>query len=96
MFWYPQAPLKAFQACHRHFLFLKNNMSFLEMTVLVNVFSTFSVFTFGKTPNRRGTQFHAEKCSNFVLNSYLDPIGDQNDVQELLIYCVYLAYVIPV
>ena len=45
----------------------------------------FCFYLFLKTPNRRGTQFHAEKWSNFVLSSHLDPIGDRNDVRELLL-----------
>ena len=31
---------------------------------------------------------------NFFLSSHRDPIGDQNDVQELSIYYVYLAYLV--
>ena len=49
-------------------------------------------YLFLETSNRRGTQFHAEKLSKFVLGSHLDPIGGQNDVQHLLIYFVDLAY----
>ncbi len=36
--------------------------------------------TYLKAPNRRGTQFHAEKLPNFVLSSPIGPTGDQNDV----------------
>ena len=46
-----------------------------------------------KTPITPGMQFHAEKLSNFARNSHPDLIGDQNDVQSLLEYCVYLVYV---
>ena len=48
-----------------------------------------------ETPSRRRTPFDTETLSSFVLNSHLDPIGDQNDVnnwQYVSIYIVYLAY----
>ena len=38
---------------------------------------------------RRGTKFPAEKLSNFVLSSHLDPFGNQNDVQQLGIYHIF-------
>ena len=61
-------------------LFLEN-MPCLRITISVQSYSIFvnnSLFyLFGKTPNRRGTQFHVDKWSNFVLSSHLDPIGDQ-------------------
>ena len=47
-----------------------------------------------KTSNRREIQFHAETLSSFVLNSHLDPTGEQNDVHHLSRYCVYLAHLV--
>ena len=41
-------------------------------------------YLFLKTPNRRETQRHSKWRLNFVLSSHLDPIGDRNDVRELL------------
>ena len=41
---------------------------------------------FLKTPNRRGALFHAEKLSNFLLTSDLDPIRDQNGVRYFVIF----------
>ena len=45
---------------------------------------------FLKTPHRRGTQIHADKWSSVALVSHLDPIGDQNDVRQWLIYYIYM------
>ena len=39
-----------------------------------------------KTTCGREAQFHAEQLSNFEMNSHIDPIGDQNDVQYLLAF----------
>ena len=41
-------------------------------------------------------RFHAEKLSSFVPSSHLDPKGDQHDVRNLTIYCVYLVYLVTV
>ena len=46
-----------------------------------------------KTSNRHVTQSCADKLSIFVLNSHLDPIGEQHDVQYLSISCVYMVYI---
>ena len=64
-----------------------------KLTVLVS-FEYTSFLHMLENINRRGTQFHVEKPSNFVQSSHLDPIGDQNDVQQLSIYYVYLAYLV--
>ena len=75
MDWYPQAPLKAFQACRSLFVFDRQH------TLLKSVNDCQSLSTFKlvcqllKAPNRRGMQFHAELLSKFVLSSHLDPIG---------------------
>ena len=65
---------------------LETNLSFFRK-VFVCPKPLFSVIfddhVYVRTPNRRGTQSHAEKLPNFALNSHLDPIGDQNDVQKL-------------
>ena len=82
MDWGPQAPLTAFHACRRLFLW-KTNSLFHHRKVYFCPKPLFEVVfdgCFYKTPNRRGTQFHVEKLPNFVLSSNLDPIGDQNDV----------------
>ena len=64
----------------------------------MSVYSTFvnipGFYSYLRTPIRRGLQFRGEKCSNFVLSSHLDPLGDQSDVQELSIHGVYLAYLV--
>ena len=56
---------------------------FLKVFVNVQYF-----YRFSKTSNRRESQFDVESLSNFVLISHMDPLGDQNDVQEFSIYCV--------
>ena len=33
-----------------------------------------------------------KKAAEICLNLHLDPIGDQRDVQHLVLYCVYLVY----
>ena len=48
---------------------------------------------FLEIPNRQGTHLHSERLSNFAPSSHLDPFGDQNDVQDLLIYCVHSIYI---
>ena len=62
------------------------DMPFWKRCVLVNILC---FYLFWKTSNRRGTQSWAKKWPNFVLSSDLDPIGEQNDVQYLSIYCQY-------
>ena len=52
------------------------------------------MYLFSKTPNRRGTQSCAEKLSNLVLSSHLDPIGEQNDVQYLSIFLSILINIL--
>ena len=98
MDWYHQAPLTAFQACRRRFFFFSKQHAFLEKVLvceyLLKNVNNYGFYPFLKTPNRRGTQIHAERWSNFVLSSHLDPIGYQNNVQELSIYYVYLAYLV--
>ena len=59
--------------------------------IFVNIYC---YYLFGKTPYRHGMQFHVEKWSSFVLNSHLYLIGDQKDVQYLIVCCVYLAYLL--
>ena len=61
MDWYPHAPLTAFQVCRRS-LFLYD-MPFGERSVLTHLYKYLMFYLFGKTSNRRGTQFHAEKLS---------------------------------
>ena len=84
MDWYPQAPLTAFQACCISFLekqraFTKEMFAEIcQPVMLLNILF--------KTPSRRGAQFYADNVSIFVLNSHLDPIGDQNAVQYLLYF----------
>ena len=70
---------------------LKTKLPFWKRRVLFFFSSIFGVFTYlGKTSNRRGAQSCAEKLSMFVLNSHLDPIGEQNDVQYWSIPCQYI------
>ena len=99
MFWWPQAQLMVCQSCRRFFSSRCGKQHVCcckKVTCLENIYfrsCLIIMFTSGKT-NRRGMQFHVEKSSNFVLNSHLDPVGDQNDVHYLAIYCVYLAYLV--
>ena len=79
MFWYPQTPLLEFQVCRTFFLL--DNMPFREMSFFTIGVNTYCFQLFSTTPNRRGTQFHANKQLNFVLSSHPDLIGYQNDVQ---------------
>ena len=62
---------------------------FLSICVNIECF-----YRFSKTPHGRETQLHAEKLSSFTRSSHLDPIGEQNDIQQLLIYCVIFAYLV--
>ena len=39
-------------------------------------------------------QVHAKESSNFVLDCHLDLIGNQDDVQYVSIYCVYVGYLV--
>ena len=57
---------------------LFRKVCFLFKTIFVCLM--FWLCLFLKTPDRRETQFHAGRWSNFVLKSHLDPIGDRNDV----------------
>ena len=52
------------------------------LSIVVNVLRFYLLC---KTPNRCGTQFHAGKLSIFIRSSLIDPIGDRNDVRELLL-----------
>ena len=98
MDWYPQAPLTAFQACRRRFFLFSKQHALLKKVLvceyLLSIVNNYGFYPFVKTPNRRGTQIHAERWSNFVLSSHLDPIGHQNDVQELSICYIHLAYLV--
>ena len=49
----------------------------------VNVVKSDCFYSFPQTPNRRGAQFHSKSRLIFVLNSRVDPTGDQTDVQYL-------------
>ena len=98
MNWYPQALLTAEQACRRRFLLLKHNAPFFQTCPFLTETCIFvyicSLCLFLKTPNRRETQRHSKWRLDFVLSSHIDPIGDQNDVQYLSIYWVYLVYLV--
>ena len=72
------------------FFVWKPTCLFAKILVFVNLVQTVIFYLLLKTSNRRGTKKHAEKLSNFVLNSHLEPIGDQNDVLSLSIYGVYI------
>ena len=65
----------------------------LEIAVGTNMYQ-YVLFSPILENTKRGPQAPAEKWSNFVLSSHLYLIGDQNDVQELFIYCLYLAYLV--
>ena len=64
------------------------------MSVVINMCRLVVSLRSWNNKNRRGTKLNAGKLSTWVLNSYLDPIGDQNDVQQLSTYFVYLAYLV--
>ena len=84
----PKPHLRRFRLAEGTF-FLENGHAFLNKYCLGQ-----QIVNMLKTPNRRATHSCAEKMTNFVLNSHLDPIGNQNDVQQILIYCVYCAYLV--
>ena len=63
----------AFVFEHGH-AFLKN------AGVLLKIVNIMCFVLFLKPSNRRGTQLHSGRRSNFVLSSHLESIGDQNDV----------------
>ena len=86
----PPSLSTAFQA-RRRCLFVVVSCSGKLQLICYNILC-FSVLL--KTSNRRGTQFHAEQWSSFVLSSHLDPIGDQNDELLVLTHCMYLAYLV--
>ena len=60
---------------------LDEQHSFLNRCVFVNMSQHLMSLRIWETQDRRGTQIHSEKCSNCVVSSHLDPIGDQTDVQ---------------
>ena len=84
----PETHLRRFRLAAGFFL-CENNLPFWPNFVCCHIWCFHWFF---KTPNRREAQIHAEKWSKYFLNSHLDPIGDQSDVQHLSIYCMYLAY----
>ena len=86
MYWYPQVLLQVASG-------EKTKCRLKKMIALVGVCKYVVFYQFGKTPNRCGTRFHAEKLSNFDLSSHPDLIDDQHDTQYLWIYMlIYLAY----
>ena len=87
MDWYPKPHLRRFRLAAGVFLFGFDMPLKKTRSVCANV-RDYSVCIFLKTRNRRVTRFHAERRWNFVLSCHPDPIGDQNDVQDLSIYCV--------
>ena len=72
-----------FQACHVCFCLLTTCL-LGENTFFVNICQ----YRFFFNTTGRGTQIHAQKLSKFVLRSHLNPIGDQNDNQQLSIFCL--------
>ena len=66
--------------------------AFLQLTVFINTWQSCMFYLFLKTQNLRGRQFNMEKWSNFARNSHLDPFGDRNDVQELLLLLRMLGH----
>ena len=82
MDWDPQAPITAFQACHKHFVFENQHVFFQKGLVLSQVvlLSYLIIMFILETPKRRAMQFLAGELTNFVLSSHVKPIGDQNDV----------------
>ena len=83
MDWDPQAPLTALQACRSVVVCVLYYMFFVFRFVSDQhvYFESYVMIMFFQSPNRRGTQFHVEKLSKFVLNSHIDPIGERNDVR---------------
>ena len=66
-------------------------MPFSKHVIVSQCVSILIIFTcLLKTPNRRETQFYAERLQKIVLISHLDPIGNQNNAQQLSIYCIYI------
>ena len=48
----------------------------------------------GMASDRREPQNYFQKWLNFILNSRIDPSGDQNDVQYSALYFVYVVYLV--
>ena len=90
MYWYPQALFTAQLVCHsfcflfvvfvilRHTLYRKSQFQLTSINIVC-------FQCFGETI-RHGTQSHPEKWSSVVLSSHQDTIGDQHDVEYLLIF----------
>ena len=96
MDWYPHALLRAEQVCGRRFsFFLETDMCLIQKgqllvkNILCLVILNDCIFL--ETPNRHGSQFHTIRCRFLFLSSPLDPIGDQNDVRELLSLFIILG-----
>ena len=89
MDWYPQAQLTGFHTCRRPFCGVEKTIWPFQKRSFVDRCCCFRdiwwLCILVKTSNRRGTQFQAEKWPNFVMGSHADPIGDLNDVRELLL-----------
>ena len=86
MCWYPQALFVAEQACRRRFFVEKQYVSLQGALKLTkNMFPV--VLTdcahSKQTPNRCGRKTISKQRSNYDLSSYIDPVGDQNDVRYL-------------
>ena len=65
-----------------------------NMTLFIHAFSRYvkilCFYLFGRTPSRRGAQFHTDRWSKFVLSSHPNLIGNQNDVQHFTTYYTYI------
>ena len=94
MHWYPQAPLAASQVRHGRLFCCWKRHWFMKNVSFCKYVQILCICAYWKTPDGRGTPFYTEKWSNFVMSFHLDLIGDQNDIQYLLIYYLYLAYLV--
>ena len=63
-----------------HFWLIACSVFVASNAVFLQLICVFCIFL--EQPNRRGTRFHAEKWSNFVLSSDIDLIGDRIDVRS--------------